>query len=55
MSELIDIKEKYNALMDALNRVGIGIDIVNKDFEILYQNKTLKERFGDSPGKYDLI
>ncbi len=45
-----DINEKYNALMDALNLAGIGIDIVNKDHTILYQNKTLKEKFGNCVG-----
>ncbi|MFX1237303.1 MAG: PAS domain S-box protein, partial [Promethearchaeota archaeon] len=49
--EYINISEKYNSLMEALNRVGIGIDIVSKDHKILYQNQTLKKKFGDCVGR----
>ncbi len=36
--------------MDGLNRIGIGVDIVGINFNILFQNKTLKEKFGDLVG-----
>ena len=50
MNELVELNEKYKALMNALHRVGIGIDIVDRNYEILFQNKTLKERFGNIIG-----
>ena len=42
---------KLQALMDGLARIEIGIDIVGVDYEILFQNQTLKERFGNLIGK----
>jgi len=39
-------KDKLQALMDGLTSSGIGIDIVSKNYEVLYQNELLKERFG---------
>ncbi len=46
-----DINDKNNALINALNLVGIGIDIVSVNHEILFQNQVLKERFGDFAGE----
>jgi len=40
-------RDKLKALMDGLTNVGIGIDIVSKNYEIIFQNETLKEQFGD--------
>ncbi len=37
--------------MDAFARVGIGIDIVSVDHEILFQNQVLKEKFGNCAGE----
>ena len=48
---LRETDEKYQSLIDGLTHVGIGIDIVNKDYEVLFQNQILKERFGDCVGK----
>ncbi|MCK4287529.1 MAG: PAS domain-containing protein, partial [Candidatus Lokiarchaeota archaeon] len=48
---LRETDEKYQSLIDGLTHVGIGIDIVNKDYEVLFQNQILKERFGDCRGK----
>jgi len=44
-------KDRLQVLMDNLARTGIGIDIVGADYKILFQNQTLKDRFGDSIGK----
>jgi len=44
-------RDRLNALMEALYKTGISIDIVNSDFEILYQNPTLIEKFGVFKGK----
>jgi two-component system cell cycle sensor histidine kinase/response regulator CckA len=44
-------KDKLQALMDGLARAEIGIDIVGIDHKILFQNKILKERFGDLAGE----
>ncbi len=45
--QLLELDEKYHSLIDGLTHVGIGIDIVSKDYKILFQNQVLKERFGD--------
>jgi PAS domain S-box-containing protein len=44
-------RDKLKALIDGLNRTGIGIDIVGIDHRILLQNAVLKEEFGDLTGK----
>ena len=44
-------KDKLQAFMDGLTISGIGIDIVNKDYEVLFQNEILKEKFGDLSGE----
>ncbi len=44
-------RDRLQGLMDGLNRTEIGVDIVNTDYEILFQNKVLKKRFGDCAGK----
>ena len=49
--QLSELNEKYHSLVDGLSHVGIGIDIVSNDYEILFQNQVLKERFGDCKGK----
>ena len=46
-----ELNEKYHSLVDGLTHVGIGIDIVSNDYEVLFQNQVLKERFGDCRGK----
>ncbi|MFX1364781.1 MAG: PAS domain S-box protein [Promethearchaeota archaeon] len=43
-----EIEKKYRSLLDGLTHAEIGIDIVNKDHKILFQNEVLKERFGKS-------
>ena len=44
-------RDKLKALMDGLDRTGIGIDIVSIDHKVLLQNAVLKEEFGDLTGK----
>ncbi|MGC1120723.1 MAG: PAS domain S-box protein [Candidatus Methanofastidiosia archaeon] len=44
-------RDKLKALMEGLDRTGIGIDIVGIDHRILLQNAVLKEEFGDLTGK----
>jgi len=44
-------KDKLQALMDGLARTQIGVDIVGTDYKVLFQNQTLKERFGDLTGE----
>jgi PAS domain S-box-containing protein len=39
-------RDKLQALMDGINRAGIGIDIVGVDHKVLFQNKALEEEFG---------
>jgi len=49
--KLKDSEEKSRYLMDGITSVGIGIDIVTKDYKVLFQNQVLKEKFGDLTGK----
>jgi len=49
---LREIDEKYHSLIEGLTHVGIGIDIVSKDHEILFQNQVLKDKFGECKEKY---
>jgi PAS domain S-box-containing protein len=49
--KLKESEEKYRYLMDGITSVGIGIDIVTKDYKVLFQNQVLKEKFGDITGK----
>ena len=44
-------RDKLQALMDGITRAGIGIDIIGTDYKVLFQNKTLEERFGKLSGK----
>jgi PAS domain S-box-containing protein len=44
-------RDKLQALMDGINRAGIGIDIIGADYEVLFQNKILEEESGDLRGK----
>ncbi|TET79014.1 PAS domain-containing sensor histidine kinase, partial [candidate division TA06 bacterium] len=37
--------------MDGLARTEIGIDIVGIDYRVVFQNQTLKQRFGDLSGQ----
>ena len=46
-----DSEEKYHSLITVLTNIGFGIDIISKDFKILYQNKVLRDIFGDCEGK----
>lgn len=43
-------EEKNRSLIEGLTRTGMGLDIVSIDHKILYQNKVLKEKFGDIVG-----
>ncbi|MGB2769269.1 MAG: PAS domain S-box protein, partial [Candidatus Zixiibacteriota bacterium] len=44
-------KGRLQALMEGLARTGIGIDVVGTDYKVVFQNQTLRERFGDLTGK----
>ena len=39
-------RDKMRALMDGIDLAEIGIDIVDTDYKIQFQNNTLKEKFG---------
>ncbi|UCD90331.1 MAG: PAS domain S-box protein, partial [Desulfobacterales bacterium] len=49
--ELKSERDKLKVLLDGLASANIGVDIVNTDFEVLQQNQTLIDRFGDIVGK----
>ncbi len=49
--KLKESEEKYRYLIDGITSVGMGIDIINKDYKILFQNQILIEKFGDITGK----
>jgi two-component sensor histidine kinase len=44
-------KDKLQTLIDGLAGTEIGIDIVNTDYRVLFQNRILRERFGDLTGE----
>ena len=44
-------RDKQKTLLDGLANTNIGIDIVSRDYEIIQQNQTLLDRFGDITGK----
>lgn len=46
-SENEKIEDQYFSLISGLNRIGIGIDIVDKNYQILFQNNFLINRFGN--------
>jgi len=48
--ELLSERDKLHALVDGLDRTGIGIDIVGIDYRVLFQNETLIKEFGDVAG-----
>ncbi|MFX1260403.1 MAG: PAS domain S-box protein, partial [Promethearchaeota archaeon] len=48
--KLKEIKEKDRSITEILDHIGIGIDIVNINYKILFQNNTLKKRFGNIIG-----
>ncbi|MHA1933114.1 MAG: PAS domain-containing protein, partial [Promethearchaeota archaeon] len=43
----LELEDNNQSIVDGLTHAGIGVDIVNKDYEVLFQNQVLKERFGD--------
>lgn len=44
-------KDKLQALMDGINRAGIGIDIIGANYEVLFQNKISEGECGEPGGK----
>ncbi len=50
-AKLKESEERYRSLIEGLNLVGIGIDIVDRDYNVLFQNNVLKERFGNIANK----
>lgn len=49
--ELQKEKDKLQALIDGLSLTQIGIDIVDIDYRVRFQNKTLKDKFGEITDK----
>ncbi|MBM3118174.1 MAG: PAS domain S-box protein [Chloroflexi bacterium] len=43
--------DKLQALMNGLAFAEIGIDIVKLDYKVVFQNESLRQRFGDLAGK----
>ncbi len=48
--ELKSERDKLQALMDGIDRAGIGIDIVQSDYKIIFQSPSLEKGFGDLRG-----
>ncbi|MFX1457318.1 MAG: PAS domain S-box protein [Promethearchaeota archaeon] len=44
--KLKESEELYRSLTEGLSNTGIGIDIVDSNYRIIYQNQYLKEQFG---------
>lgn len=49
--ELRSERDKLNSLLGGLAITNIGVDIVSVDYEVLEQNQTLIDRFGNIVGK----
>ncbi|MFX1567748.1 MAG: PAS domain S-box protein [Promethearchaeota archaeon] len=45
--KLIESEEKYRSLIGGLSQTGIGIDIIDSNYNIIYQNQLLREQFGE--------
>jgi len=45
--KLRESEDKYRSLIDGLSQTGIGIDIVDSNYNIIFQNQFLKDQFGD--------
>ena len=45
--KLRESEDKYRSLIDGLSQTGIGIDIVDSNYNIIFQNQFLKDLFGD--------
>ncbi|MCJ7577825.1 MAG: PAS domain S-box protein, partial [candidate division Zixibacteria bacterium] len=45
-------RDRLQALMEGLARTGVGIDVVGIDYNVVFQNLVLRERFGDLTGKF---
>jgi two-component system sensor kinase FixL len=45
-------RDKLQTLMDGLASTEIGIDIVGIDYNVIFQNPVLKNRFGDIVGEF---
>ncbi len=49
--KLKESEEIYRSLTEGLSQTGIGIDIVDSNYKIIYQNQFLKEQFGEHQNK----
>ncbi len=48
---LLSEKDELQALMAGLSNIEIGVDIVGIDYRVLFQNETLRRKFGDLTGE----
>jgi PAS domain S-box-containing protein len=46
-----NLEQFHNSLINALDEVGIGVDIIDSNFMVKYQNKAMTEKYGDLRGK----
>ena len=44
-------RDKLKSLLDGLTHTNIGVDIVSTNYDVLLQNQTLIDRFGNIVGK----
>jgi PAS domain S-box-containing protein len=49
--KLKESEKRNRSLIEALSQTGIGIDIIDVDYNILFQSHFLKDRFGNHPNK----
>ena len=45
--QLIESEFRYRTLTEGLSQTGIGINIVDLSFNVIYQNQFLKDTFGE--------
>ncbi len=49
--QLLEERDKLDALLTGLATADIGIDVVGVDYKIVFQNEPMQRRFGDSVGR----
>jgi len=50
VQNIIEFENRHKILIKNLNQTGIGVDIVDDEYNIIYTNETLSDKFGVSQG-----
>lgn len=50
LKNLIEFENRHRILINNLNQTGIGVDIVDVDYNVIYNNEVLSDKFGVNQG-----